>query len=242
MSFNNEFDCGRVVDTFYGKGRELVCLNVSATTTEVNQSLNVDYVTDVFNDDGTNKLILSFDAISTADTNKQGLRSAYQLLTELYTKYLAHCALVGGTPCHKTADIVNNNVTALASESLADMLITAHSIKDKYNAHDADASTYHYAAGTAHQTAAADPTTLTTLITLVNEISGDLTAHMADDDCHGLVDTTNVITVANAAAGDMTLLKGDHVTDIPIQCSTVYFKSDTGTVAGRIWGVKEKNS
>lgn len=221
--------------------KELICLETNATTTEQHQSFQVDEIVFVANDDETNDLVLNFNEPSGVDTNKHGLASAYMLLSELITKYVAHCALVGGTPCHKTADVVNNGVTALGSNLLADMLISAHSLKDKYNAHDADSSTYHYAAGTAHQISAADPTTLATLITVINEISADLTAHMADDDCHGLVDTTNVITTANAQAGDMTIKKSElHYELIPQTVHTLYFKSSAGTVPFRIRGMKTK--
>jgi hypothetical protein len=221
--------------------KDLICLETNAIATEQHQSFEVDEIVFVANDDATNSVIFNFDESSGADTNKHGLDSAYMLLSELAADYIAHCALVGGTPCHSAADTVNNDPTALGSKTLADMITTANSLKAKYNAHDAEFGVYHVLAGTAHQVSSADATTLSALITLINEIKSDYEAHRIDDDAHGLIDTTNVITTADAQSGDMTVKKGElHYELIDRNCHTLYFKSSTSTVPFRIWGTKLK--
>jgi hypothetical protein len=220
--------------------KELICLETNATTTEQHQSFEVDEIVFVANDDSTNSVIFNFDESSGADTNKHGLDSAWMLYLDCYAQFIGHIALVGDTPCHKVAD--EENVPVLASgKTVTNLCAGIISLKSCLNAHDTDASTYHYAAGTDHQVTSSDPTTLAAAITCINEIKSDLTAHMADDDCHGLVDTTNVITVADAKAGDMTVLKSEqHNETIPKKIHTLYFKSSSGTVPFRIWGTKMK--
>jgi hypothetical protein len=134
------------------------------------------------------------------DTNTKGLVTAYALLQELITDYVAHCALVGAPACHSAADAVNNSPAALASTLLPDMCVSANSLKAQYNAHDAEFGAYHAAAGTAHQTAAANAYDLGTLLTLVNELRTNYEAHRVDDNAHGLIDSTNIISNAAAAA------------------------------------------
>ena len=119
----------------------------------------------------------------------------YELLEDLMTQYIAHCAMGAGT--HTAADVVNNNPVAIASTLVADMLAAAVSLKAKYNAHDVETGTYHPAPGTAHQVAAANPTTIATLITFLTELRADFVAHMADAVAHAAADVTNVVTVAN---------------------------------------------
>jgi len=136
-----------------------------------------------------------------------GMREAYALLTQLRDKYIAHCAMGAGT--HKVVDAANKDVVAIESTSLAHMIAAANSLKAKYNAHDNDASTYHLAAGTAHQISAADASDLVTLIDLLNEIRTDFIAHIADDTLHTAADTTNTVslaalTVASHKAADTT--------------------------------------
>ncbi len=218
--------------------KELVCLETNAVATEKHQSFDIDEIVFVANDDNTNDVVFNFDESSGADTNKHGLDSAYMLYLDCYNNFLAHIALVGDTPCHKTKDDVNVP-TAIASKTVIALCAAIHSLKDCFNTHDADESTYHYAAGTAHQVASADPTTLAAAITCINEISSDMAAHFVDDDCHGLIDTTNVITTANAQSGDMTVQQSEKHTELISQkCHTLYFKSSAGTVPFRIWGQK----
>jgi len=145
--------------------------------------------------------IAADDAVTTSDDrNVAGLSSAYTLLVDLRAKYIAHCAMGAGT--HTTVDVVNNAPVAIASSSLASMKTAANDLKAKYNAHDTETGVYHPAAGTDHQVTSADATTLASLIILLNELSGDLTDHMADAVAHAGADVTNVVEAAAAANGN----------------------------------------
>lgn len=225
-------DCGQEVNIYQGN-RSIRTIEVTATTTEQNQAFDVAFIK-YLAVDGAANVAFSFDESLDSDTQPQGLDSAYRLLTDLMAKYIAHCAMGEGT--HTVADTTNNNPTALASSTLAAMITTATSLKAKYNAHDAETGTYHPEAGTAHQVAAATPTTLPTLITLINEISSDLTAHMADAVAHTAADTTNVITVANAGSG-LTIPAATKQEDIPVSCEVLYFRAASGTSAFRACGL-----
>lgn len=219
--------------------KDLICLETNAIATEQHQSFEVDEIVFVANDDTTNSVIFNFDEASGADTNKHGLASAYMLLSELITDYISHCAM--GTGTHLAADTANNNPVLLGSNSLADMIASANSLKAKYNTHDAETGAYHPAAGTDHQVSSSNSIALTSLIALINEISSDFTAHISDAVAHSAADTVNVITTANAQSGDMTVKKGEqHNELIPKTVHTIYFKSSTGTVPFRIWGTKLK--
>jgi hypothetical protein len=215
----------------------LVCLETNAVATEKHQSFEVDEIIFAANDDTTNSVIFNFDESSGADTNIHGLDSVYMLYLDVYAQYVAHCAMGSGT--HTTADVVNNAPATTTTKTVAAICAAIHALKDATNAHDAETGTYHPGAGTAHQVTAADPTTLSAAITCMNEISADLTDHMADASAHAAADTTNVITTANSQAGDMTVKKSEqHTEGLPMRCNTLYFKSSTGTVPFRIWGLK----
>lgn len=217
--------------------KKLICLETNAIATEQHQSFEVDEIVFVANDDATNNVILNFDESSGADTNQHGLEATYMLYLDAYAEYVAHCAM--GTGTHTTADIVNNSPATTTTKTVAAVCVAINALKDAYNAHDVETGAYHPAAGTAHQVTAADPDTLAKAITCINEISLDLTAHMADATAHTTADTTNVITTAIAQAGDMTVLKAEkHAELILKRCNTLYFKSSTGTVPFRIWGMK----
>jgi hypothetical protein len=232
MAVSVENHCGKRVDPYQGE-RSIRTIEVTATTTEQNQAFDVTYIKHLIID-GAADVAFSFDESLDSDTQPQGLASAYRLLVDLRAQYIAHCAMGEGT--HTAADTTNEDAAAIASSSLADMLTAAHSLKDKYNAHDAESGTFHPAEGTAHQTSAADPTTLPTLITLLNEISSDLTAHMADEVAHTAADATNVITVANAGSG-LTIKTSAKIEDLPVACSVLYFRAASGTSAFRACGL-----
>jgi hypothetical protein len=192
-----------------------------------------------------------------ATANATDLVTLVALLNGIRTAFIAHLAdAVAHTAAdatnavtlealivasHKAADATNNDPTPLASKSLADMIKTANSLKAKYNAHDADSTTFHQAGGTAHQVAASDATTLATLITLINEIKDDLTAHMADSTastgCHYNADTIHPITNAPAASGVLTLAQNEQTPQLNLSCQEIYFKAASSTSAFKIYGL-----
>jgi hypothetical protein len=193
--------------------------------------------------------------VATADATD--LVTLVALLNGIQTAYAAHladatahtaadttntCPLAALTAAsHKAVDATNHNPTPLASNSLADMITTAKSLKAKYNAHDADSSSFHQAAGTAAQTSAADATTLATLITLINEIKTDLTAHMADatasTGAHYNADTIHPIITAPAVDGTITLAQNETTPQLNYACREVYFKAASATSAFKIYGL-----
>jgi hypothetical protein len=159
----------------------------------------------------------------------------YTLLNDLIINYAAHCALVTDS-VHNAADVVNNNPTALASHALADLIITANNLKAKFNAHDAETGTYHDAAGVAHQVSSADATNLASLITLLNEIKGDYTDHIAGVDTHSVADVTNVITAADSASAahvqaDAVNTIASSATGVTLQTAEVLTGLSTGATA-----------
>jgi hypothetical protein len=123
----------------------------------------------------------------------------YTLLNELITDYIAHCALTDGS-VHNSADVENNNPTPIASHAIADLIVSANSLKAKYNLHDAESGVCHDDVGTAHQVSAENATDLASLITLVNAIKTEYEAHRAATDIHTVADETNVITTTDAAS------------------------------------------
>ena len=225
--------CGKRVNIYQGN-RELVSFGGTAETTEYNQAFNVTFIKKLIND-GAQSIAFSRDMSLDSDSQPQGLAMACRLLGDLWTIFVDHCAM--GTGTHTTADVVNNDPTALAAETLAAMMATANSLYTHYNAHDVETGTYHPAAGTAHQASSASATTLVTLITRINDIRTQLIAHLADAAAHTAADTTNVITVAAAASG-LVIKTAEHLDDIPCECSVLYFRSASGSIAFRAWGLK----
>lgn len=207
----------------------------TATTVEQRVTLEAQHITKLINT-GANAITFSFDYSISADDNPFGLARTYDLLVNLRAIYVAHCAMGAGT--HTTADVVNNNPIAIASESLSNMLAAFISLKAKYNAHDNETGTYHPAAGTAHQIAAADPTTLPGLITGINEMRSDLIDHMADAVAHAVVDTTNIITVAAAYNGAITLVQNETYEQVDLAFTDLYFKTATSTSDFKFRGEK----
>ena len=158
------------------------------------------------------------------DIEDIGLDAVYDLTDELLTDYIAHCA--DGT-AHTTADIVNNDPTALADRTWASIYASLISLKAKYNAHDTETGTYHPAAGTAHQISSADATTHATASTLDNEIKTDYTAHIADAVAHNSADTTNTVSTSDSG---ITLETAETLTG-----GTSGATADTTTTVIDVW-------
>jgi hypothetical protein len=146
---------------------------------------------------------------------EETITDIYNLLTELMIDYPAHCARGSGTS-HIVADTTNNSPITLVSNSLADMIATANSIKTKFNAHDGEYGTYHKDAGTSHQVTSIAAYNLNSLITLVNDIRTMYEAHRIDDGCHATIDVENVVGTNVIAIGNVHVTL-DETNDDPTE-------------------------
>jgi len=146
---------------------------------------------------------------------EETITGVYNLLTELMIDYPAHCARGSGTS-HTVADTTNNGPITLASNSLADMIATANSIKTKFNAHDGEYGTYHKDAGTSHQVTSIAAYNLNSLITLANDIRTMYEAHRIDDGCHATIDVENVVGTNVVAIGNVHITL-DETNDDPTE-------------------------
>lgn len=115
-----------------------------------------------------------------AKANASNLATAVALANEIRA---VHNFMMTDTLAHKVADVTDPTAVAAANPNagdggLAGAIALANDIKAKYNVHIAS-TTYHYNADATNNITSANASDLTTLQTLLNELKGDMNAHMA---------------------------------------------------------------